>query len=136
MILLLSTADSELMFIGLAQKGKLLAGHQLKARAAQSEKLILEIDKLLKSNKINLRSLKAVGVVSGPASFTALRIGVATANVLAWGLNIPVIGLAKNDFTDFEDLAKKIHHKAKSKKFSKIVLPFYGLQANITKSKK
>ncbi|MFA6082114.1 MAG: tRNA (adenosine(37)-N6)-threonylcarbamoyltransferase complex dimerization subunit type 1 TsaB [Patescibacteria group bacterium] len=52
--------------------------------------LLPKIDQLLKQNKIVLSNLNAIVVNPGPGSFTGTRIGVATANSLAFALDIPV----------------------------------------------
>jgi len=55
-----------------------------KVKYKQSENLLLFLDKILVKAKIKADDLSAVLVVSGPGSFTAVRIGVAVANT--WGL--------------------------------------------------
>ena len=99
----------------------------------KSDDLLTKIDKILSQNQVKLDNLKAVIVNQGPGSFTGLRVGISTANALAYALKIPVIGitmpagrqenqknpikLAKQGYKKF----KSIKSKADSK-----VLPFYG----------
>ncbi len=79
-----------------------------------------------------LKTLKGIVVVSGPGPFTALRIGVATANTLAWALNIPIVGYALDEFKDIQELAKIAENKIKKAKRGVIIEPFYGKEPNIT----
>lgn len=97
----------------------------------QSKELLPKIDKLLKSCKINPKDLEAIAVYQGPGSFTGLRVGISVANTLAWGLDVPVIGIKKSNKVisiraiDIAQKAEKIYQKSKNKKFSKIVTPYY-----------
>lgn len=137
MILVINTTNSEEVFIGLVKNGSWIAKKQFRAKARQAEKLLPEIDKLLStqvgpSAPLGAGKLASIAVVSGPASFTALRIGVVTANTLAWGKKIPVVSIKLNEFQDLDDLAKKISNKNKNEE---IVKPFYGKAPNITQKK-
>ena len=74
----------------------------------------------------DLKKLEAIYVVSGPGAFSALRIGVSTANALAWSLHIPVMELKVD-----QDISQ-----VKISKEFKPVIPKYGKEPNITKAKK
>jgi len=63
-------------------------------RVARAEDLLGNIDTLLASNQIDKRELSCVVVSAGPGSFTGIRIGIATAQGLGMGLNIPVLNLS------------------------------------------
>jgi len=63
---------------------KFAAGRKL------SEKLLPEIDKLLKKNNLKPQDLVEIKVNPRAGSFTGTRIGVAVANALGFSLRIPV----------------------------------------------
>jgi tRNA threonylcarbamoyladenosine biosynthesis protein TsaB len=93
MILFINTTNAEVMEIIVSDNNSKIVGKKkIKAKYKQAEKLLLEIDKLLKKQKIKLNKLKQIKVVNFGGSFTALRIGVLTANTLGYALNIPVQG--------------------------------------------
>ena len=50
------------------------------------------IDKLLTSKKINLSEITGIYLVTGPGSFTGLRIGAVVASTFGWLLDIPING--------------------------------------------
>jgi tRNA threonylcarbamoyl adenosine modification protein YeaZ len=101
-----------------------------------SEKLLTTIDSLLKKVKSDSSELKAVAVVIGPGGFTSVRIGVAIVNALGYGLNLPIIGLKVADFSDNNELVKKVFLELKNSKKGKLVLPYYDRKPNITIAKK
>jgi tRNA threonylcarbamoyladenosine biosynthesis protein TsaB len=60
----------------------------------QSSKfLVSSIKKLFLKNFFNPEALHFIGVTIGPGSFTGIRVGVATAQGLAFSLGLPLIGL-------------------------------------------
>ena len=78
-----------------------------------AENLLVFIhDKLVENGK-DFKDLEEITFMSGPGSFTGLRIGAAVVNTLANELNIPL----------------KNHHG----EIVKIILPDYGRGANISK---
>lgn len=98
MILYIDTADREKIVVGLKLKeaADFLTVKEVIAPRTQSEKLIPAIAQVLKSQKLSLSDLTKIVVADAGANFTALRIGVATANALAFALGIPVVSLSKN----------------------------------------
>ena len=84
-------------------------------------------------------------VVQGPGGFTSLRIGIATANAMAWALQIPIIGVESNIKSlvisdkeireSDEKLIKSGLKKIKKIKKFRQVLPKYGREPNITMKK-
>ena len=129
-ILIIDTSNADCIFLGLTKGDIIVDNKKIKTKHKHSEKLIPSIEIMLKKNKLSLKKLSAIGVVRGPGSYTALKIGLTVANVLAWGLDIAVVGLKEDEFENTDDLAKKIFKKIKTKnKFKKIVEPFYNNKA-------
>ncbi|MEK7168004.1 MAG: tRNA (adenosine(37)-N6)-threonylcarbamoyltransferase complex dimerization subunit type 1 TsaB [Patescibacteria group bacterium] len=130
MILILNTSgpETEVLLV----KGNDLELKKIKGEKRQAENLLNGVDLILKENKADLAKIKGIGVVTGPGSFTSLRIGVTAANVLAYALKIPAVGISLKEFKDNKDLVGKILKKLAGKKFG-LVLPFYGKEPNIIK---
>lgn len=122
MILYINTTLSDEIIIALKIGEKIIASRKIKAPRQQAEKLVPGIDRLLKSRKMKLSQLKKIVVANQGGSFTSLRIGVVTANALAYALKIPVFPEPK--------IAKK------NKKFGvySIVEPIYASEPNIGKA--
>lgn len=102
------------------------------ASRTQSKELLPKIDQILKRNKVRPSDLLGIAVYQGPGSYTGLRVGISVANSLAWGLDVPVIGIKQSSVTsdqlpalEIAKKAEKIYRKTKNKQFSKLVIPFY-----------
>jgi len=124
MILYINTTQQDEITIALKNSAKIITQKKIAAPRAQAEKLLPGIDRLLKSKKIKLSALEKIVVANRGGSFTSLRIGVITANALAYALKIPVVAEEKKG--------------AKNKKFGSysIVEPLYDREPNIGISKK
>lgn len=70
--------------------GEMIINHQKK----HSEKLMIAIDHLLSDGGLSIQDIDVFGIVSGPGSFTGLRIGMATVKGFAQALNKPVVGVS------------------------------------------
>ena len=91
-ILSLETSTS-ICSVALHECGTLLALAEIKEPGAHAEKLVLLVDEVFEKAGLNFRDLDAVAVSQGPGSYTGLRIGVSTAKGIAYGLDIPLIGI-------------------------------------------
>lgn len=81
-----------------------------------AEKLLKFIHDKLQENHADFRDITKIEFMSGPGSFTGLRIGATIVNTLAHELNIPLCD----------------HHGTEFKQ----IIPVYGRGANISKPKK
>ena len=94
MILFINTSDKEKIYLRLerraGQKKETVSRLSLTAPRRQSEKLLPAIQKLMGKTRVSLEDLSEIRVAASGGSFTALRIGIATANALAYALKIPV----------------------------------------------
>lgn len=123
MTLYINTTLRDEIIISLKNGDNILVTKKINSPRTQAEKLLPAIDRLLKARKIKLSDLKKIIVANYGGSFTSLRIGIITANALAYALKIPVIA---------ENKIKK------NKEFSgySIVEPIYDREPNIGISKK
>jgi tRNA threonylcarbamoyladenosine biosynthesis protein TsaB len=63
----------------------------LEADVGSAKTLAPAIDRLLSRLAIDVTKLSAIALLTGPGSFTGLRVGVATAKAMAYALKIPAI---------------------------------------------
>jgi len=92
-ILAINTA-SFLSQIALVTKEKILGEKSWKSENNESEMLMPEIQKLFLEKGLKFEDVDKIVVITGPGPFTALRVSIALANALAYGLNKPIIGIS------------------------------------------
>ena len=73
---------------------KILATAELAVRT-YSARLIPEIAALLQKQQATLSDIEAIVIVSGPGSFTGIRVGLSTAKGLSAGAGIPLIAVSR-----------------------------------------
>ena len=125
MLLFIDTSDYDNARLALV--GKVNFWHHFKSDNL-SEQLLLEIKKFCRKNKINFKQLTRISVVVGPGGFSRIRTGIATANALAYVLNLGLVPLTKDQIP--VDLSVLQSFPAK-----KMVKPAYGREPNITMRK-
>ncbi|MDO8512337.1 MAG: tRNA (adenosine(37)-N6)-threonylcarbamoyltransferase complex dimerization subunit type 1 TsaB [bacterium] len=106
MFYLLIDTTTKTVKIGLAENGVVFASDSWFALQELAENLTEKIEALLKNNGKTLQQLEKILVHSGPGGFSSLRIGVTEANVLAFGLGVPVWGI-EGEFSELVDMLGK-----------------------------
>lgn len=124
MILHINTTEAGNIKLAFREGREVLAEKKVRAIRQEAEKLLLAIKALLKVKKINLKQINKIEVENRGGSFTSLRIGVVTANALAYALGIPVKGQGGTD----------IRHLRAVGRFN-VVEPVYDREPEITMKK-
>src|SRR5215469_15859579 len=83
--------------LALCQDGELLVEYTWDVGASHSVELLRRVEWLVHERGLNLSQLGAVATATGPGSFTGVRVAVTVAKSLAFGLNIPLIGVSTLD---------------------------------------
>lgn len=130
MILYLNTIDKIAEIRLYDDKFKLIDELSFDGSFILSEELVRKIDFLLKNNNLSKKDLTQIAVNIGPGSYTGVRIGVTTANSIAFALNLPII-----EISDEKDVEKVITKRLTQNVFSSPALPVYSHSPHITKKK-
>lgn len=130
MIILALKTDQEEAQVSLYNDDTLLSTRQWLAHRELTVTLFQKIDELLLDTSKKLDNIGGIVCFEGPGSFTGLRIGLTTANTLAYACTIPIV--AKKD----DNWAEKGIAALRSGEDQKVVLPFYGSEAHITVQKR
>lgn len=129
MIILTLRTDKPESEIGLYNDNTQLAYEVWPAHRQLAETLHLKLTAMLGSVYKVLGDIEGIVVYQGPGSFTGLRIGLATANALAYGIGCPIVA-AKDGWIEFgiQRLLAGENDKA--------ALPEYGAPVHITSPRK
>jgi len=101
-MLIIDTAKSK-TYIALIWQNKVFK-RVLDIQTKVSENLLPNIESLLNEASIDLKDIKKLCIVTGPGSFTGLRVGISTIKAFAQALNIKVVG--KNSFEVLSNVVK------------------------------
>ncbi|NTW22213.1 tRNA (adenosine(37)-N6)-threonylcarbamoyltransferase complex dimerization subunit type 1 TsaB [Candidatus Falkowbacteria bacterium] len=96
-ILKIDTTDPEALTAAVYRDADLIAEEKVPARRRQSEELLPAIDRALAKAGIRMIDLEKIIVANQGGSFTSLRIGIVTANAMAYALQVPVEGTVRNE---------------------------------------
>jgi tRNA threonylcarbamoyladenosine biosynthesis protein TsaB len=92
LILSIETA-TQVCSVAIHREGVCLGELETTEEHAHARQLMLAIQKLLLQVGLAASDLHAVAVSAGPGSYTGLRIGTSVGKGLAYGLDIPLIGV-------------------------------------------
>ena len=79
--------------VALCRDGEPLGAYEINMGMTHSEGLVPQLEQLFARTGINKRDIELMSVSIGPGSFTGLRIGLATAEAIAYSLQIPLVGV-------------------------------------------
>jgi tRNA threonylcarbamoyl adenosine modification protein YeaZ len=79
--------------VALMEDDNLIAEYTIQYRKTHSQTLLPMMDSIRQSISLDLHSIDAIAVASGPGSFTGLRIGAATAKGLGFTLDKPLVAV-------------------------------------------
>ena len=105
-------------------------GLEWQADRTLARHLLRYLTDCLKEANHTLQDVTGIGIMTGPGSFTGLRIGMAVGNTLADALSISIVGAQGVTWQD--DALRRL----KAGETDRIVLPHYGGEAHITKPRK
>lgn len=108
----------------------LIAALKWQAHLKLTETLHDRLEEILNKSSILMNEIDGIVVYEGPGSFTGLRIGISTANALAYSYNLPIVATTGYDWID-KGLDKIIDGKG-----SNLAYPEYGQQPKTTKPRK
>lgn len=92
--------DTSISFptISLIRDNEVLYEFHEEIKSDMSSKILSIIDEGLKKSNLTLNSINNIFVVTGPGSFTGVRIGVTIAKTIAWSLNKKIIPISSLEF--------------------------------------
>lgn len=131
MYLYLNTAGSQIDLALIADNFQLIVSKGWHSNNDQSEKLLSYVEELLLKHNISIRQINGIFVFAGPGSYTGLRVGLSSANALAFALNVPVWPVDKNRIDEKEYLLNITLNTG-----SVIITPHYAKPPHITKKKR
>ncbi len=97
MILGIDTAAGQCGVAVVAVDGRLMAKRAERMERGHAEALWPMVDFALAEARAGYPDISAIGVCTGPGSFTGIRVGVAAARGLALGLGVPALGVDRFD---------------------------------------
>jgi tRNA threonylcarbamoyladenosine biosynthesis protein TsaB len=102
--------SSQLCSVALHDQGRLIAASQSGEEGAHAKQLTILIEDVAKKAGTKLSSLVGIAISIGPGSYTGLRIGLATAKGLCFGLDKPLIAVPTLKILAARHANSPMHH--------------------------
>lgn len=83
--------------IGLIDGEQILADFTWEAKDDSLQKIILNIDLVLRNEGLTLANVEGFAVGIGPGSWTGMRVGITVGKILAYATNKPICGISSLD---------------------------------------
>lgn len=101
--------DTSILFptVSIIRDNKVLYEFHEQIKSDMSSKILPIIDEGLKKINLSLNSIDKIFVVTGPGSFTGVRIGVTIAKTIAWSLNKMLIPISSLEYMATSSTNKK-----------------------------
>ncbi|MCF6093739.1 tRNA (adenosine(37)-N6)-threonylcarbamoyltransferase complex dimerization subunit type 1 TsaB [Microaerobacter geothermalis] len=80
--------------VAITEGEKILGETIINTKRNHSVQLMPTVQRLMEDVSVTPKELGAIAVAQGPGSYTGVRIGVTTAKMMAWALEIPLIGIS------------------------------------------
>lgn len=96
---------SEIASLALSREGVLQAELSWRCRRNHTTELLPAIDRLLAQMGATKQDIAAVFVCTGPGMYTGLRVGVSTAQGLAYAFRLPVVGIGRLELDAYQHAA-------------------------------
>lgn len=129
MIIVTLRTDKPEAEIGLYRDQQQLRYDTWEAHRQLAETIHQRLESLLQEQNCSWSDIQAVICYQGPGSFTGLRIGLTVANTLAYGLSVPIIAAAGEQWIS-DGIRRLLGGET-----DQIALPNYGSPPHITTPK-
>ncbi|WP_079709972.1 tRNA (adenosine(37)-N6)-threonylcarbamoyltransferase complex dimerization subunit type 1 TsaB [Paraliobacillus ryukyuensis] len=94
MSILAIDTSNETLGVAIHDGAKTIAAYIANSKTKHSKRLMPVINQLMQDANMTPQDLTRIVVAKGPGSYTGVRIGLSTAKMMAWTLQIPVIGIS------------------------------------------